>query len=284
MEKEDIVQPPPIRYNLKNRERKYRGQERNFNIKKICDNINGGATQERVKKRSMFGYFGHKPRVLSGLDPSESVIIDGIYNEIEPAVLTTKLSCDYDGNIEHTTEFLDNESGRKAARMFANRTGGFSSVIDEKSGEFYGLDWVLDPNFSSNRPYSLDSCGLTFDSTGEVNPEITIKEAITENDSLWLEIIEQKERELKETQAALDSISDENEELIYIIEKNGIPKKQAPYEPNIHIAMDDTNAFNSFVDDFKNAELPEIEEPKKEPEKRTKQDITYDSIKHIMGV
>ena len=42
---------PTIRYNLKERGRKHMGQERNFNVRAICDAINGPACQERVSTR-----------------------------------------------------------------------------------------------------------------------------------------------------------------------------------------------------------------------------------------
>ena len=86
--KQAIVQPPTIRYNLKDRGRQFRGQERNFNIKALCDSIMSGPTQERVKTRAMLGYFGHKPRILAGMEPMESLVINGKYNEIEPAIVS----------------------------------------------------------------------------------------------------------------------------------------------------------------------------------------------------
>jgi hypothetical protein len=200
-----MQQPPLITYNLKERGRKYRGQERNFNIKAICDSINGPATQERVKTRAMLGYFGHKMRLLAGLEPQESVVIGGKYNEIEPAIVTTYLEAFPDGTIKHQTEFLDTVPGRKAARMYASRVGGFSSAIDEKRPEFYGFDWVFDPNYHHNRPYSLDSVsGLTFDSV--------LAEAIDEEEAGWLSIICQRDALIQQLQAALDSATEENEQ------------------------------------------------------------------------
>jgi hypothetical protein len=200
-----MQQPPLITYNLRDRGRKWRGQERNFNIAAICDAINGPATQERIHTRAMLGYFGHKMRVLAGLEPQESVVIGGKYNEVEPAIITTYLEAFPDGTIKHQTEFLDTEPGRKAARLYEQRIGGFSSAIDEKRPEFYGFDFVLDPNFSTNRSYSLDSvAGLTFDSV--------LAEAIDEEESGWLSIIGQKDAVIQQLQAALDSATEENEQ------------------------------------------------------------------------
>ena len=160
-----------IRYNLKDRGRRYRGTPRNFNIPVLMDAINGGATQERVKHRDMLGYYGHWPRVRLGLDPREGGIIDGKVVHVEPAFVTTSLKCSLYGTIEHVAEFFDNVPGKAAAGLKASKAGGFSSAIDENKPQFYGFDYVLEPNFTTNRPYALaldgaDSDPLTMD---EVN-------------------------------------------------------------------------------------------------------------------
>lgn len=155
------VKTPLVRYNLKERGRKFRGSPRNFNVSALCDAINGGETQERVRHRDMFGYYGHWPRMVFGLDPREGGVVDGVVVKVDPAFVTTKLKCAADGTIEHEAEFLDNDMGRAAAGLFKSSAGGFSSVIHEQSNRFFGFDYVLEPNFSTNRPYalSLDSVG-----------------------------------------------------------------------------------------------------------------------------
>jgi hypothetical protein len=150
-----MQQPPIITYNLKERGRKYRGVERNFDIPSLVASINGPATQERVKTRGMLGYFGHWPRLRFGMEPAEGGIADGKAQSIEPAVVTVYLKAHPDGTVEHQTEFLDTETGQLAARMYANRVGGFSSAIDMDAPELYGFDWVNDPNYSTNRGYEL---------------------------------------------------------------------------------------------------------------------------------
>jgi hypothetical protein len=163
-----MQQPPVIRYNLKERGRQYRGQERHFDIPRIVDSINGPATQERVQTRAMLGFFGHWPRLKFGLEPAEGGVVDGAAQAIEPAVVTVHLHAFDDGTIEHRTEFLDTSSGQLAARMHANRVGGFSSAIDPSKPELYGFDYVNDPNYSTNRGYdlmldSVTSGQMTFD-------------------------------------------------------------------------------------------------------------------------
>jgi hypothetical protein len=243
-----MQQPPLIKYNLKDRGRQYRGQERNFNIKAICDSINGPATQERIKTRAMLGYFGHKARVLAGLEPVESMVIGGKYNEIEPAIVTTHLKAYPDGTIEHQTEFLDTESGKRAARLNEQRIGGFSSAIDEKRPEFYGFDFVLDPNYSTNRSFSLDSvAGLTFDSA--------LALPLPDEDAEWLALLEQRDRLITDLHAALDSAQTENEQYLSMLAVAGHTNGVALDSASSHLILPEKGAdqLRHDIDVFRSA-------------------------------
>lgn len=151
------TQLPMIKFNVRDRGRQYLGQERNFDVQKLCSTINGGKCQELVKTRGMVGYFGHGPRQLAGLDAVESAMIKGKYTEFEPAVLTTFVKAYPNGDIEHQTEILDTDSGARVAKMYASKVGGFSSAIKAGSYDLTGFDYVINPNFNANRPYILDS-------------------------------------------------------------------------------------------------------------------------------
>lgn len=148
---------PVIRYSLKERGRKFRGVERNFDIAALIAAINGGTCQERVRHRDMFGYYGHWARVRFGMNPAEGGMDAGKAVAIEPALVTVLLKADADGTVQHQAEFLPTRSGNLAAKLFQARAGGFSSAIDTLKPEFFGFDYVLEPNYSTNRGYSLDS-------------------------------------------------------------------------------------------------------------------------------
>jgi len=153
-----------ITYNLKERGRRYRGKERNFNIRAIVDAINGPACQERVANRDMVGYYGHWPRLKFGMRPVEGGLDGGRPALVEPALVTTLLRASPDGTIEHQAEFVNNDPGQVAAKLYAGRVGGFSSAIDPMRPEFFGFDYVLEPNYSTNRGYTLDDVnGMTLD-------------------------------------------------------------------------------------------------------------------------
>lgn len=145
-----------ITYNLRDRNRVHRGIERNFNVPKIVASINSPAMQERVKKGDLLGYYGHWPRKKFGLDPSEGGLDKGRPSFVEPAFRTTRLEADEDGTIRHEAEFFDTDTGKTISKLHASKAGGFSSAIHEGMGQFFGFDYVLEPNFDDNRGYARD--------------------------------------------------------------------------------------------------------------------------------
>ena len=162
-----------IRFNVRDRGRRFRGVDRNFDTVALADLINGGEVQERVKNGDMLGYWGHWPRVKFGLDVSEGTMVGGKPVHIEPAVRTTHLKAYPDGTIEHESEFLDTAPGRLAGRVWSSKAGGWSSAINaprrgsmQVPSSFHGFDYVLEPNFTANRGYALDSTGYRIDPDG----------------------------------------------------------------------------------------------------------------------
>lgn len=159
-----------IRYNVNQRGRSHRGQDRHFDCRALAALVNSPAVQERVRNRDMVGYYGHWQRMKFGMNPPETVIVDGKNVNIEPAIVTTYLRADAEGNIEHRTEFLDTASGKVAKRLNKSRTGGFSSAINavprgglHVPNEFAGFDYVLEPNYTTNRTYLFDGVSAVAD-------------------------------------------------------------------------------------------------------------------------
>lgn len=152
-----------ITFNVRERGRQHRGVDRNFDTAALARLVNSPEVQERVRLRDLSGYFGHWPRRLFGMEPGEGGIHDGKQITLEAALVTTSLRAADDGTIEHEAEFLDTAPGRTAKRLFQSKAGGFSSAIRcrEYAGRdvpvgFHGFDYVMEPNFSTNRGYALD--------------------------------------------------------------------------------------------------------------------------------
>lgn len=165
-------QTPVISFSLADIGRRYTGKKRAWNIPRLVEAINSSATQERIRNRDMLGYYGHWPRQRLGMTLAEGGVIDGKVVIIEPAHVTTMMRADTDGTVHHQAEFFDNAPGAAAGGAYRNKFGGFSSAINHDKPMIYGFDYVLEPNFTTNRPYSLDSAdaeddAITFDEVGE---------------------------------------------------------------------------------------------------------------------
>lgn len=167
----------PITYNVRERGRQHRGQDRNFDTRALAALINGPEVQEKVKHGDMLGYFGHFPRTKFGIEPRESAILDGKVITLPVAIRTVELSADDDGNITHRAEFLDSNEGRLAQRLYQSKAGGFSSAITPVPGTspvipkgFYGFDYVYEPNYTTNRGHAvvLDGVEVPIDEQNEV--------------------------------------------------------------------------------------------------------------------
>lgn len=147
-----------IRYNLHDRQRKHIGQNRNFNVAKLAQIVNGAAVQEMVKKRDLVGYLGHDVRRQFGLRPPEMALNGNQFIPIEPAFVTTYIRILDDGTVEHQAQFLDTPLGIKAQEWHNAGMGGFSSVVapsEQNPTDFLGFDYVLSPNFHGNRGYAV---------------------------------------------------------------------------------------------------------------------------------
>lgn len=266
-----MQQPPLIRYNLKERGRKYRGRERNFNIKAMVESINGPATQERVQTRAMLGYFGHWPRVRFGMDPMEGGIADGKAHALEPALVTVSIKAYEDGTIEHQTNFLDTDTGKLASRMFANRVGGFSSAIDSRNNELYGFDYVNEPNYSTNRGYDLVLDSVT---SGAMTLEDVIAEEHAEQMQAMNRLFDMMQASVD---LALDSASRferENAELMSMLEKREEQVRHAVLANSSGANM--AQQLLADRQNFLDSALPVVKSPK--GERSRQQDAEYSRL------
>lgn len=263
---------PVIRYNLRDRGRQFTGQPRNFNVRAVCDAINSPATQEVVALRTMFGYYGHGPRIRFGLDAVEGGIHAGKYIPVEPAFITTHLKADYDGNVEHRAEFLDTESGRIAEKLWNNKVGGFSSAIDTARPAFHGLDFVLAPNFSANsyRGVALDDAEgggyaapvMTYDAA------YTLEQAERAQGGAMSALLDSVQAERLRTSAVIERLQMENEQLLSALARKGIKASAvldaAPVLP-MTVALDGVARLHRDVQEFRSLKtLPEFVAPQPE--------------------
>lgn len=217
-----MIQPQLIRYNLKDRGRKFTGKDRNFNIKAICDAVNSPECQERVAARDMQGYLGHWPRIRFGMNATEGGIAEGKTHAVEAAIVTTHLKAFDDGTIEHRTEFLDTASGQIAAKMFASKVGGFSSAIDPSAPCFYAFDYVASPNYLAN-----SFRGVTLDDAfgggaGDLTYDDVFQAEQNEHVQALNSILDSINAERSTTSAVIDRLTEENEQLLSMLARTGM--------------------------------------------------------------
>lgn len=252
---------PMIRYSLKDRGRKHTGQPRNFNVKALYDSINGAVCQETVASRGMIGYYGHLPRIRFGMMPTEGGVDGGKYVPVEPAFVTTHLKASPDGVIEHKAEFLDTAAGALAAKLFDNQVGGFSSAIDQRNNQFFGFDYVVQPNFLDNsfRGVSLDDVmggnisQLTYD-------DIYVAE-LNEQQQSMIVLLDSINAERNAANETIERLQQENEQLLSMLASKGIEPSSVLDSVAIMpvvIDVDEAEKMRRDVSMFHTAELPRV--------------------------
>ena len=122
-----------ITFNLHERGRQFLGKDRsNVDMNEMIKQINSPQIQEMAKTGTLYGYNGHEIRKRYGMNPPDSVIVDGKVVYLERAFRTLEVYADKEGNVSHVTEFLDNPSGEYARKQYQARVGGFSSAQNYK--------------------------------------------------------------------------------------------------------------------------------------------------------
>lgn len=279
---------PEITYSLRDRGRRYTGVDRDFNIPAVVKHINGPEVQEKVANRELLGYYGHGVRQLIGLDPAESFVSKGQYNEVEPAIVTTRVRAENDGTIIHKTEFLPTGSGEKAAKAWSAKVGGFSSAIDGNSWKFYGFDYVFNPNYAKNRGFLFDSAtGGGMMAEGDLEDLI---EAVRQEDYQMLSaILDKAQSENQMLRSALSHAEHDIEDLMSTVmrleKQNGVMLDSASIErdgfaPAMVLDASATRDLQRRISAFESANLadrPQLE-VKKQPS------LFESSISRLFGI
>lgn len=208
-----------ITYSLKDRKYLFNGVDRNdLDFDAMIKLIRSEGLQERIRKRTIFGYYGHQLRELYGLKVPETVIDKETGKEIylTPALITIYLDVDDDGNVTHEQEFINNLAGNQAWRQFKAKIGGFSSafyspMIDGKRTplDYLGMDWVLRPNYHHNRDTdaifdSLDQIEIDPHKAAYLNRSVCDMYDSLEQIDVAYSIAALKSEQASEAQQALD--------------------------------------------------------------------------------
>ncbi|MDM1021602.1 hypothetical protein QSV37_15005 [Acinetobacter sp. VNK23] len=147
-----------ITFNLFDRGRMFTGKDRsNVNMKSMIKLFNSPQVQEMIKTGTFYGYNGHEIRQRYGMNPPDSVVINGKVVYLEPSVRTLEAYANNNGDVTHVEEFLENESGEYARIQYAAKAGGFSTAQTYKRVGLglepvglYGIDYVKQMNYATN--------------------------------------------------------------------------------------------------------------------------------------
>jgi hypothetical protein len=162
------------KFSLFDEGRTYTGHHRKYileNAKAICY---APITREKIALREAVGFFGHGRRELAGkvkipevmavkLPNGASVITENV-----PACVTVCFEISDEGVVTHRQEILDTAPGQVVSALNKSKVGGFSWACGGSDGgsmgatrltSFEGCDYVIDPGFSANRGYVLESAG-----------------------------------------------------------------------------------------------------------------------------
>jgi len=132
------------------------GSPRNYDKIKYKNMVENKKTQIHIKNGYAIGYYGHDSR-----DPNKGYIPherDKNGDVIYPCCKTLSMKWVEPNLVRHTQRILSNEIGKEIQKLIKAGVGGFSSVHNLKTGDFYGFDYVISPNFTTNRVIVDNTC------------------------------------------------------------------------------------------------------------------------------
>lgn len=257
-----------IRFNVRERGRQFRGNDRNFDTAALATLINGGDVQERVSQGDMLGYYGHWPRVKFGMDVSEGGIVAGKPVSLEPALRTVSIKAFPDGMIEHEAEFLDTASGKLAERLYRSKAGGFSSAIvaprigkSQVPRSFHGFDYVLEPNYTANRGYALD--GVNEEDLSD--EECAILDEVGQYNSLLdstNRILDRIQSDYDRLEATAERLLEENVQMQSMLARKGAASTEVALDGVLDVVSHPVRSRFDAADEFHDAALAGYEPEK----------------------
>lgn len=292
-----------ITYNIKERGRKYNGQDRsNVDVQSMINAINSPAVQELVETGDLYGYYGHEVRMLHGMNPPDTVFTDdGREIRIAPAIRTIELSADKNGNVTHREEFLENETGEYAYQQYKAGVGGFSTAVMFKPSSsgirqvngFYGFDYVRNPNYHTNKGFgAFDS--LMFDSLqNPTNEQLVLKQAlekvlIAQYDSIY-QIMDSKQDVKTATQMIdfyqQEALASQQQLMDYMNRQQRLAKKRQNRQEQLLDSLICPSApFAKFLDEVKAFDSIDLNMVNQNSNKETPpQTIDYSGLSKILG-
>lgn len=223
--------------------------KRKYDVAEAQMLFNSPKIREKLRQRELTGFMSHTIRQLSG-DSADFLYIDKNQKnkkiEVmlnEPSNVTIALDLEDNGDLTHTQEILDTESGAMVTKLINEKIGGWSWWIHGIDGgqdfvssitNFYGFDYVSAPAFKGNKKVGFGE-SIQFENKHQglfevtknpdfvkITPEILnySQKIFLKNfsDKLGFDIPPDKATDMGECAAYIDS---------YLQQKNGIFQQQS---------------------------------------------------------
>ena len=111
-----------ITFNVNDLQRQHTGQKTLWQ-RRACTVNQFPTVQERITKGDLLGFYGHWPRKKVWDATKRGRHGWRQANHLKPAIRTTFLEADNNGNLTHQTEFLDTQEGKDAYDLYQNKVG-----------------------------------------------------------------------------------------------------------------------------------------------------------------
>lgn len=142
-------------------------QKKHYAVESYRPMVEDKKVQMQIQNGYAIGFYGHGNRNEDkGYIPNEK---NTNGEEVFPCCKTLSMEWVEPNLVRHTQRILNNEIGLEIQKLIESGVGGFSSVHDLVGRQFYGFDYVVTPNLSSNRIF-VDNvckngvCNVNFDS------------------------------------------------------------------------------------------------------------------------
>lgn len=211
--------------------------------------VEDSKVQLQIKNGYAIGFYGHGNRNENmGYIPNEK---NTNGDEVFPCCKTLSMEWVEPNLVRHKQRILNNDIGLEVQKLIKSGVGGFSSVHDLKNKQFYGFDYVVTPNLSSNRVFVDNACkngvcNVNFDSV-EYKQDNELRENIRE----YLAEINKYD---KETEEALFNLEKHTSE--YLENKalmNSIKEAKEMMSRNLQEVEDKANQKAKVIsDEFSN--------------------------------
>ncbi len=182
--KPKVLKTVTDRFSLFEDGRNFAANRRNYVVRSVQNMIANPRTQELLKLREAFGYYGHGARERAkklSIAETEVIKLNGqaVVVENVPSNRTVNITCSDDGIVEHTQEILNTPTGLIVDSLHESSAGGWSWATGGRdnrqlsiANSYHGMDYVLQPNY-----LSLDHPAMMLES---IDQETALLESLQE--------------------------------------------------------------------------------------------------------